>query len=103
MPTTRPGRHNRTRPRRNIWMTVRREGLAGAMTRRGVSVRGLAAACGVSHSMIQQLRSGARSTCSPGLAALIAQRLDVPPGLLFAVHTSSTAGQNIQREEAVSA
>jgi transcriptional regulator with XRE-family HTH domain len=83
-------------------MTVQRSALSTAMVDAGVSVRGLAAACGVSHSMVQQLRTGRRNTCSPGLAALIAQRLDVPPGRLFTVRTSTQAGQNIQRE-AVSA
>lgn len=55
---------------------------------RRVGVRALAAMCDPKkpdrhRSAIGHLRSGARKTCNPELAALIEEHLDTPPGLLF--------------------
>jgi transcriptional regulator with XRE-family HTH domain len=76
-----------------------RSRLVTLMTEEGVSVRGLAAAVGVSHSMIQQLRDGTRTSCTPGLAALIAEELGVMPRFLFDVHTSNPTVRIIERRE----
>lgn len=75
-----------------------RERLVKAMEMQKLSVRALAAECGLtSHSMIQQLRSGARNSCTPALAVRIAQALQVQPEFLFQIGASSGAGLSDQR------
>lgn len=49
----------------------------------GLSERGFAARCGLSHSTINHLITGRRSSCSPQTAAIIESVLGCPPGLLF--------------------
>ncbi|MFG1793948.1 helix-turn-helix domain-containing protein [Nocardia sp. NPDC049149] len=57
--------------------------LRDAMTTQGLSVRQLADRAGCGKSIIGLLRSGARRSCSPELAAKIAAALDIPVFELF--------------------
>jgi transcriptional regulator with XRE-family HTH domain len=50
----------------------------------GLSARAFAARAGLSHSTINHLLTGRRSTCSERTATAIEQALNCPPGLLFA-------------------
>jgi transcriptional regulator with XRE-family HTH domain len=54
----------------------------------GLSARAFAARAGLSHSTINHLLTGRRSTCSARTAAAIEQALNCPPGLLFTPITS---------------
>ena len=65
--------------------------LKDTMTRRGVSVRKLAGAVDIDHTMIQQLRDGRRPGCTEKTATLIAAHLDVKLGYLFDVESLSSA------------
>ncbi|GAA5087251.1 helix-turn-helix transcriptional regulator [Nocardia iowensis] len=60
-----------------------RTALRDAMTAEGLSVRQLAKRAGCGKSIIGLLRSGARRSCSPELAAKIAAALDIPIHELF--------------------
>jgi len=53
----------------------------------GLSARAFATRAGLSHSTINHLLTGRRSTCSARTAAAIEQALNCPPGLLFVPHT----------------
>ncbi|MFD6155102.1 helix-turn-helix domain-containing protein [Nocardia sp. NPDC060256] len=57
--------------------------LRDAMTTKGWSVRQLADRAGCGKSIIGLLRSGARRSCSPELAAKIAAALEIPTHELF--------------------
>jgi transcriptional regulator with XRE-family HTH domain len=77
---------------------VNREELVRQMERQGWSTRKLAAACGLkSNTMIQRLRTGDATTCSPALARAISENLDVRLGFLFETRISSRAGRRGQR------
>lgn len=49
----------------------------------GISERQLARTAGLSHSTVNHLVTGRRSTCSPRTAVAIERALECPPGLLF--------------------
>jgi plasmid maintenance system antidote protein VapI len=49
----------------------------------GLSERGFARRCGLSHSTVNHLITGRRATCSAETAAVIESVLNCPPGLLF--------------------
>jgi hypothetical protein len=75
--------------------------LVTTMTQQGATLRGAKAACGLaSHSMIQQLRTGEKRTCSPGLATRLSEYLLVKTEFLFDVAVSSPAERTIQRKGA---
>ncbi|MFI6045342.1 helix-turn-helix transcriptional regulator [Nocardia sp. NPDC051321] len=57
--------------------------LRDAMADQGLTVRQLASRAGCGKSIIGLLRSGARHSCSPELAAKIAAALDIPIQKLF--------------------
>lgn len=85
-------------------MRLRKDGrlrLRKYMTRRGMSVRALAAECGLrDHGLIQQLRSGKRRGCTETVAVAIAARLGVETGDLFDLTSSSNALRNDVRDSA---
>lgn len=60
-----------------------RQMLLQYMEYKGVRVRELAQAAGVSRATIGHLRSGARNTCKPATAKAVEEALGAPPGLLF--------------------
>lgn len=73
-----------------------RELLAQLMESQGWTVRSLADACDLqSHGMIQELKTGAKTSCSLRLALAIAEALKVAPGVLFEIRTSNHSGQNV--------
>jgi plasmid maintenance system antidote protein VapI len=49
----------------------------------GLSERGFAARCELSHSTVNHLITGRRESCAPDTAAVIESVLGCPPGLLF--------------------
>lgn len=59
------------------------DALRDAMTAKRLTVRQLADRAGCGKTMIGFLRSGARRSCSPELAAKIAAALDIPISELF--------------------
>ncbi|MFG1796742.1 helix-turn-helix domain-containing protein [Nocardia sp. NPDC049149] len=60
-----------------------RTALRDAMTAKRFTVRQLASRAGCGKSIIGFLRSGARRSCSPELAAKIAAALEIPTDELF--------------------
>ncbi len=62
-----------------------RTALREAMQAKRVPVRVLAERAGCGKSIVGLLRSGARSSCSPELAAKLAAALDVPAEHLFRI------------------
>jgi transcriptional regulator with XRE-family HTH domain len=50
----------------------------------GLSARAFATHAGLSHSTINHLLTGRRTTCSEHTARAIEEALNCPPGLLFA-------------------
>lgn len=62
-----------------------RTALREAMQAQGVPVRVLAERAGCGKSIVGLLRSGARSSCSPALAAKLAAALDVPAEHMFRI------------------
>ena len=62
-----------------------REVFAGYIALLGVSERAFAEAAGLSHSTVNHLVSGRRSTCSAATAHAIERALRCPPGLMFAI------------------
>jgi transcriptional regulator with XRE-family HTH domain len=60
-----------------------RDVLRQYMRYRGMNVRLLATAAGVSRSTVGHLHSGKRKGCRPEAAAAIERALQAPPGLLF--------------------
>ena len=56
---------------------------AGYLGLLGVSERGFAVSAGLSHSTVNHLVSGRRTTCSAATAAAIERALRCPPGLMF--------------------
>ncbi|MGW4769922.1 helix-turn-helix domain-containing protein [Nocardia sp. NPDC004278] len=62
-----------------------RTALREAMQATGVPVRVLAERAGCGKSIVGLLRSGARNSCSPELAAKLAAALDVPAEHMFRI------------------
>ena len=62
---------------------------------KGLTVRQLANAAGISHSTVGHLHSGARANANPRTARALEEALDCPPGLLFEARASK-----VQRETA---
>lgn len=65
---------------------------------RGLSYADVAEMAGCHKSMIGQLASGHRKSCSPDLADRIARCLGVLTGLLFDQRASATSGHRIPEE-----
>jgi DNA-binding Xre family transcriptional regulator len=55
----------------------------------GISERQLARSAGLSHSTVNHLVTGRRSSCSLRTAVAIERALDCPPGLLFSPDTDA--------------
>lgn len=67
--------------------------LVAFMESKNFSVTRLAQYAGCSRSMIGHLRSGQKSSCTPGLAERIAEALDVPLVALFDEKTPTVSRQ----------
>jgi len=65
--------------------------LRALMKQRGLGMGTLARYSGCSKGFISHLLSGRRSTCTPLLAARLAEALEVPMQLLFVPSLSQTA------------
>lgn len=68
--------------------------LRALIEQRGMSLGTLARYAGCTKGMISHLTSGRRSSCTPELAARIAEALQVPLTLLFTPKSSSVTGRN---------
>jgi DNA-binding Xre family transcriptional regulator len=66
-----------------------RRALADYIDLLGVSERQLARSAGLSHSTVNHLVTGRRSSCSLHTAVAIERALDCPPGLLFSPDTDA--------------
>ena len=78
------------------------ETLRALMNQKDFSRRRLARCCGLSGSgMIDHLLDGRRNSCSPRLASLIAENLDVPISLLF-LEKSPTTSRSVANQQAPS-
>jgi len=66
-----------------------RRALADYIDLLGVSERQLARNAGLSHSTVNHLVTGRRSSCSLRTAVAIERALDCPPGLLFSPDTDA--------------
>lgn len=76
---------------KGTWMRLSSpEMLRATMDRRGFTLSRLARYAGCSKSMVGHLVSGHKKSCTPQLAARIAEALEVPTELLF-VPSVSTA------------
>ncbi|MGV9611385.1 hypothetical protein [Nocardia xishanensis] len=62
-----------------------RTALRDAMQAKEVPIRVLAGRAGCGKSMVGLLRSGARTSCSPELAAKLAAALDIPAEHIFRI------------------
>lgn len=82
---------------KGTWMQVNREGLVDQMERENFSLDKLARYAGCSKGMISHLKTGRRTTCSPTLAANIAEALGVSVSLLFVPQVSTPQRQNEKR------
>jgi transcriptional regulator with XRE-family HTH domain len=67
--------------------------LVAFMESKNFSVTRLAQYAGCSRSMIGHLRSGEKSSCTPGLAERIAEALDVPLVALFEERAPTSSRQ----------
>lgn len=84
-----------TRWPKGSWMRVQSGAtLRALMDQKNFSTARLGRYTDCSKSFIHRLCSGEKRSCSPRLAARIAEALDVPIGLLFVLETSSDNGQN---------
>lgn len=84
---------------RGVWVQLKSpQALRGIMEAEEMSVRRLADLCGLkAHNMIQELRNGQRTSCSPELAASIAFNLNVKRETLFVTQTSRDTQRSVQR------
>lgn len=79
---------------KGTWMQLRDRGeLIEQMQRRRFSLEKLARYAGCSKGMVSHLTSGRRTTCSPVLAAHIAEALEVSVTMLFVPKVSTAQGQ----------
>lgn len=88
-----------TRYPRGSWMQLQSgETLRALMKQRGFSMARMGRYAAVSPSFIHRLCTGEKRSCKPRTAEHIAEALDVPVGLLFALQGSPTGGRNIKRK-----
>lgn len=85
------------RPRRfpkGTWMRLTSpDTLRALMAQRGYSLARLARYADCSKGFISHLLAGRKTTCTPALAQLIAEALDVPLEILFVPSVSAGSGQ----------
>lgn len=72
--------------------------LRALISQRGLNQSRLAAAADCSPSFVNALCAGTKTSCSDGLAARIAQALEVPTHILFMPTESRDTGQTITRQ-----
>lgn len=77
--------------------------LRGLMDAKRLSNADVAAHARVGRTFISALVNGRRTSCSPRVAELIAERLEVPLEVLFVPRTSIVSGSSHQSREKVSA
>ncbi|QCG77628.1 helix-turn-helix DNA binding domain protein [Gordonia phage Fairfaxidum] len=70
--------------------------LKALMRQRNFSMERLGRYSGCSKSFISHLCAGRKSTCTPQLAARIAEALEVPLELLFVFNESADCGRNVR-------
>lgn len=76
---------------KGTWMRLQSpDTLRALMAQRSFSMERLARYSGCSKSFVSHLTSGRKSTCTPDLAARIAEALEVPLEILFIPHASMT-------------
>jgi len=75
--------------------------LRALMSQRGFSYERLARYAGCSKSFISHLTTGRKRTCTPQLAARIAEALDIPLEILFVESASADSGRNINERRKV--
>ena len=95
---------SRKRWPKGTWMQLTsRDTLKALIEQRGFSYERLARYAGCSKSFISHLVKGRKSTCTPELAARIAEALSVPLPILFVERASAGSGQNNRSERTVAA
>ena len=85
---------------KGTWMQIRPEApdfIRAAMKRDDLSYRQIGDALHISHTMLHQLVTGHRKTCTPELAATYERYLGFLPGSLFVEKASITDGQTVPR------
>ncbi|WP_217996826.1 helix-turn-helix domain-containing protein [Nocardioides jensenii] len=73
------------------------EVLRAFMKQKNFSMQRLATYSGCSKSFIGFLANGDKTTCTPKLAANIAEALDVPLDVLFEQHASADSGRRVRQ------
>lgn len=87
---------------KGTWMKLRSaEILVAFMRQKDFSLSRMARYAGCSKSFIGHLASGHKTSCTPGLAARIAESLDVPLEALFEPRASAVSGQDSKTREMV--
>ena len=68
--------------------------LRGLMEAKHLSNADVGMSAGVGRTFISALVNGRRTSCTPGVAERIAERLQVPLDVLFVPNASAASGQN---------
>ena len=85
----------RRRYAKGTWMKLRsKDILVAIMEDKNFSTQRLATYADCSKSMVGHLRSGHKSSCTPGLAERIAEALGVPVMVLFDARTTADSGHS---------
>ncbi len=91
--------HTKTRWPKGTWMRLTSpETLRALIRQRGYSYEQLARYAGCSKSFVSHLVSGRKRTCTPKLAARIAEALVVPIEIVFVVSTSTGSGRTVRSD-----
>lgn len=85
----------RTRYPKGTWMRLTSgKILRGLMDTKRLSNAQVAMSAGVGRTFISALVNGRRTSCTPAVAHLIAERLEVPLEVLFVPRASAFSGHN---------
>lgn len=75
--------------------------LRGLMDTKRLSNAEVAMSAGVGRTFVSALVNGRRTSCTPRVAELIAERLEVPLEVLFVPNASAVSGSNIKPKREV--
>lgn len=97
-------RPQRKRWPKGTWMRITSgKILRGLMDAKRLSNADVAAHARVGRTFISALVNERRTSCTPRVAELIAERLEVPLEVLFVPRASADSGENIKRKRSVAA